>query len=113
MKPTGHFGLIEVTFLVDLPFKHVIVDAVAFAGATLTAVGIAAAGTDAAGVGALEAFEGVATGIGALWLNLILIVGDEKVKLAALKRIHPSRSLTVSVATSEVEPSVDVTLMVA
>ena len=113
MKPTGHFGLIEVTFLVDLPFTHVIVDAVAFAGATLTAAGVAAAGTDAVEVGALEAVEGVATGIGALWLNLILIVGDEKVKLAALKRIHPSRSLTVSVATSEVEPSVDVTLMVA
>ncbi len=113
MYPTGHLGLIEVTFLVDLPFTHVIVDAAAFAGATLTATEVAAAGVDAAGAGALGADEGAATGIGALWLNLILIVGDEKVKLAALNRIHPSRSLTVSVATSEVEPSVDVTLMVA
>jgi hypothetical protein len=32
LKPTGHLGLIEVTFLVYLPFTHVIVDAAAFAG---------------------------------------------------------------------------------
>lgn len=88
------------------PFTQVIVEVIAFFAVVLVTTEVAATGAATTGAGVVAA-------IGALWLNLILIVGEEKVKLAALNLIHPSRSLTASVATSEVVPSVDVTLMVA
>lgn len=83
LYPVGHFGLIALTFLIVLPLTQVIET---FEIATLVEAGVVDG-------------ETVEAGSDVFWVSFTLIVGSEKVKLAAESRSHPFLSEITVVAT--------------
>ena len=70
LNPAGHFGLTAVTFFVDLPLMHVIVDFLIFC-----TTGIVAGSAE--GVGEGDASNGVTGCVLGLCVTFIFITGAE------------------------------------
>jgi hypothetical protein len=82
LNPIGHFGFLADTFLVVFPFTQVIVVFLAAAAGEVVAL-----------------LVGVATGLDTSCFIFTFKIGDENVKLFAVRYIQPSFSLKRVVAT--------------